>query len=246
MDSNIEQPAAGGLVAICEYPQNFGCLLILPEPKPTAPWGEFHVKAARLDPDKRFGTLTFSRDPEDGWKYGHAQVLPGDCLIHVASGATAAVVHRDGSSTVTVEGWTEPRTEADKEAWTRNPGKGAWVVWGCFFKRLEDIPPHARPPEVIEEKDAAEARGDLFRHPERLPWAQMGFKVGRHPREFKGKERKKLRRQLRKLLGGIHAVQSLGDPEEIRKLMDKHANWAKKHKTGGRFIDWNLPADGGK
>lgn len=242
----MDSPSKGGLVEICEYPQRFGCLLILPEPKPTAPWGEFHVRKARLDPANRFGTLTFSRSLEDGWQYGPAQVLPGDCLIHVATGATAAVVQRDGSCQVTIEGWTEPRTEKDKLAWLTAPGTGKWVVWGCFFKQYEDIPRHARPAEVVEGKDADAARKDLFRHPERLPWAQMGFKVGSHPREFKGKKRKQLRCQLRKLLGGVHTVQALGDPEEVRKIMDRYANWQRKFKSGGRFIDWNLPTSNDK
>lgn len=235
-------PVRGGLAAICEYPQNFGCLLILPEPKATAPWGEFSVTSARLDPERRFGTLRFSRRREDGWDYGPAQVLPGDCLIHVPTGTTAAVVHRDGNCQVTVEGWTEPRTEAGRVKWLRAPGVGKWVVWGSFFRRLEDIPPHARPAEVVEGEDAEAARRDLFRHPERLPWSQMGFKVARHPREFRGKARKKLRRQLRALLGGVHTAQGLGDAEEVRKIMDRYANWQRKFKSGGRFIDWNLPA----
>lgn len=220
---------------ICADPNKYGCIVILPEPQPTAPWGPVKVVRAQLVPGDRFGTITYSRHYRDGWKYRSASLHRGDCLIHVPSGATASVVSRESNSRVVIEGWTEPATDKDRLAWTKAPGMGNWVVWGVGFRTLEEMPKYARPPEEIAPEDFRKARADLFRHPERLPWAEMGYHVGTAPHKLKGKQKKKLRGKLRKLLGQILEVHQQADIDDFIEQ-----NTVKRIKTpeGGEWIKW--------
>ncbi len=225
------------LSEICAEPQKYGCIVILPEPQPTAPWGPFKVVRATLTPGDRFGTLTYSRKPEDGWKFRAASLHRGDCLIHIPSGATAGVVSRESRSRVVIEGWTEPATDEDRARWVADPGKGEWVVWGVGYRALEEMPKHIRPPEQIAPEDYREARADLFRHPERIPWAEAGYHVGTHPSQLKGKARKKLRRRLRKLLGTVLDAMSTEDQDA---WIEKHTISRRKAEGGkGEWIRWN-------
>jgi hypothetical protein len=224
------------LSEICQDPQKYGCLVILPEPQPTAPWGPFKVTRAQMDPTNRFGTITYSRKKEDDWNYRGASLHRGDCLLHVPTGAIASVVSRESRTRVVVEGWAEPGTDEEKAKWANKPGMGQWVVWGVGYRRLEEIPKHARPPEQIAPEDFKAARADLFRHPERLPWAEMGFNVGTHPSKLKGKAKKKLRGKLRKLLG---TVLSAMDQEDMDAWIEKHTIKRRKAEGGkGEWITW--------
>jgi hypothetical protein len=227
----------GRLADLCAEPQRFQCLLILPEPRPGTPWGPFKVTKAHIPPASRTGTLTYSRKPKDGWKYGGALLSRGDCLLHIPTGAIASVLASEGSSRVLVEGWDPPPEEAGRKLWREAPGLGEWVVWGTAFRTYEEIPENARPGEVIPPERMAEARSDLFRHPERLPWAQAGFHVGVDPKKLNRKQRKQLRGYLRRLLGGIHTVNTV---EDVDALIEKTAQQSKKSKAGGEWVSWRL------
>ena len=221
---------------ICSEPNKYGCVVILPEPQPTAPWGPVKVVRAHMDPTNRYGTITYSRKKEDGWKYRGASLHRGDCLIHIPTGAIASVVSRESRSRVVIEGWTQPETEKEQNEWVKAPGKGNWVVWGVGFRDVDEMPKYVRPPEQIAPEDYRAARQDLFRHPERLPWQEMGFNVGTHPSQLKGKAKKKLRGKLRKLLGTVLTAM---DAEDQDAWIEKHTIKRRKAEGGkGEWISW--------
>jgi len=230
--------SGGPLSRICAEPERFECVMILPEPQPTAPWGTFKAVSARLDPARRTGSLVYSRRREDGWTYGgKAQLTRGDCLLHIPTGAVVSVVRSVGHNRVVIEGWEEP-VDAEKQAlWAKAPGLGRWVVWGWCARSVDEIPPHARPSEVIQPEQFREAKRDLWKHPERLPWGEAGLAVGADPSKMRPKQRKRLRRQLRSLLGGLHTVQT---EEDLDALIEKTAVKRKSMKNGGELIRWRL------
>lgn len=227
----------GKLEEICSNPRRFGCVMIVPDTRPGAIWGPFKVTESRLDPAKRFGSIRFSRRPEDGWKFSAADLQRGDCLLHLPSGATASVVAREGLDRALIEGWTEPDPGPPTEAWIRAPGLGDWVVWGTCFRSWSELPPYIRPPEVIPSEEVERARREMSRFPDRLPWSKAGFAVAKDPRTLKGKAKKQLRRRLRKLLGGMHAVEKISD---LDALIERSAVSVKKAAAGGEFVHWRI------
>lgn len=224
------------LGTVCGNPERFNCVLIVPEPRPHVPWGPFQVSEADLEPGKPEGRIKIARSKAAGWKYGGAHLERGDCLIHLPSGALACVTRAPSATTVMLEGWAAPEGEENQRKWTTTKGTGEWVCWGTAFRDVEELPRSKRP-EIIPAHETEIARREMSRHPDRLPWAAAGFDLGQ-PGKLRGKQKKRYRQRLRRLLGGLHMVETI---EDLDTYMEQHAISRRKAEDGkGEFIRWRL------
>jgi hypothetical protein len=93
-----------------------------------------------------------------------------------------AVVERVSQWNFRVESIVPPQTKADMEKFLSNGPTGNWVACGqCYTKAevveaLKKLGVH-KEPEMVAPEDAAEARADTFKHPERKGWVEQGKKV---------------------------------------------------------------------
>jgi hypothetical protein len=175
----------------------YGYAALIPGGRNGCPEGEFQVDRTHILPDQPEGTLYRARE-----KGPRAPALePGDWLMHVSSGINAVVTEARGRWTVRIRALTAPASDQDQQAWLVNEGKGGWICIGQAFKTWDAVLKACgiKAPEEIAAEDYAQARADIFRHPERTPWAQ-NFHVCKDWKKLSPKKRKLLKRQMRVLL----------------------------------------------
>jgi hypothetical protein len=175
----------------------YGYAALIPGGREGCPEGEFNVGRTHIVPDQPEGTLY--RDHQKGPLA--PPLMAGDWIMHVSSGINAVVTETRGRWTFRIRALTAPATDGDQTAWLINEGKGGWICIGQAFKTWTAVLKTLglKPPEDIAAEDYDQARKDLFRHPERLPWAQ-NFHVCKNWKQLAPKKRKLLKRQMRVLL----------------------------------------------
>lgn len=223
------------------HPDAFGQICILPHPRAGTPFNPFKVIEADIKPDSRYGTMTRENRDIHGRPMPNTRLIKGDLLMHSLSGVVAHVVERITDHTFRIEAWGAPESELDKENWMMLGALGGeWIVWGRAYENYNDLPLGLIPAEEVrsDHPDFQAARRDIMRHPERQPWA--ADVVAKHWSKLKGKEKKKLRQQLRALLGAQKQLKADG----ADRMMDENRYLEKTTKLGGKVVKWRISPDG--
>jgi mannose-6-phosphate isomerase-like protein (cupin superfamily) len=221
-----------------DNPMLYGVMLVIRDPRPGTPWGPFEVSHTEALRDGGGGVIQW----EPGMEYRDRTLQRNDLLLHQVTGAVFRVMENLGQRRVSVTPWAEPVTEEVKQVWYVTEGRGTWMCWGQAFESERDIYkefPGIHIPEDVPAEDFAEARMQTFRHPERQPWAQQ-YDIVKSWDKLSRKQRKRLRAQLRALLGVQKTVQMT---DNIADLMEQNAIMEKRTKDGGLFKKWRMTQD---
>ncbi len=230
-----------GLKYLMNHPGEFGYAIIVPETRADAPNMPFVVQETDLrTPDQPYALLKRERNQEMISGQFGGEVVRSDLLIHQETGMMAVCVERVTKWNFRVECIVPPQVEEDMKVFLGQlqrgeAGIGHWVVAGSAWtvdeieaakKRLNII---GKDPQVVSGEEAADAKRQVSKHPDRVGWVAAGKKVFKDPKKVKSKSRAK----YAKFMMGI------GESIDAKDLAKDAAAQVDTKDGQGHVIFWN-------
>jgi hypothetical protein len=226
------------LASLCAEAARFNVAACEPHPRDHSPSSPFEVVASDIRPDQRYGWI--ERGKADGV---NGSLIPGDMILHLATGVVARVVERISDRKCRVEGWVPPQGDAEMHIWDERPGLGTWVCWGVSYGTEEELPLRLRRPEIVlPGPDFDTTLKDVhpgLRDKPTLAQRQGVPDLSKLPRHV----RRRIMRQWRKIVGKVSEMKSWEDPDQAEAEIDKYAVFRKKFESGAEYTKARLPID---